>query len=175
VRTILGEDAFFDRVILACHADEALSLLADPTERERTLLSAFQYQANPTIIHTDESVMPQKRLAWSSWNYRIEPDGSGSTHYWMNELQALKANKNYIVSLNATNVAPERILKKISYTHPIFSLDAVRAQDELPMLNRAGDESGRYYCGSYFKYGFHEDALRSSATLCEQLVPGVTG
>ena len=183
IRTLDGTESVFDRVILACHADEVLSLLADPTPRERALLAPFKYQSNPTVVHTDDSVMPRKRLAWSSWNYRIERDGSGSTHYWMNELQAIRHPKNYIVSLNLPDpeaggrgaIDPQKILKHISYTHPIFSLEAIQAQEELPLLNRDGDSTGRYYCGSYFKYGFHEDALRSSVTLCEQIIPGSTG
>jgi len=169
IRTQAGSVEEFDRVILACHADQALRLLGAPSERERALLSCFEYQSNPTVVHTDASVMPKKKLAWSSWNYRVERSGGASTHYWMNLLQSLGASKNYFVSLNDPGtIDPHQIKMKLDYTHPIFSLKAIRAQSELEPLNREGLETGRFYCGSYFKYGFHEDALASSVHLCRQ-------
>lgn len=171
VRTLSGAEQEFDQVILASHADESLAMLADPSPMEKRLLACFKYQPNPTIIHSDPSVMPRKRLAWSSWNYRIDCQGHASTHYWMNCLQSLPDHPGYFVSLNDPGrVRPELIHRRIDYTHPIFDLDAVAAQRELPLLNREGSQTGRYFCGSYFRYGFHEDALGSSVALARQIL-----
>ncbi len=175
IRTLSGAQHEADAVVLACHADEALGLIASPTELERRLLSPFRYQSNPTLVHTDTSVMPRARRAWSSWNYRVEQDGRASTHYWMNRLQAIPGEtegaNEYFVSLNdPERVNPDKILLRLDYSHPLFSLEATRAQAELPTLNREGARTGTYFCGSYFRYGFHEDALLSSVELCRQLL-----
>jgi predicted NAD/FAD-binding protein len=152
----------FDRVVLACHADQALGMLANPTAREGSLLGAFRYQCNPVTLHTDETVMPRTRRAWASWNYCTSRDRNGcSTHYWMNSLQGVSDRRNYFVSLNAEDsIAPGAVLRRLRANHPLFDLRAVRAQAELPSLLRAGDRT--LFCGSYFRYGFHEDALASA-------------
>lgn len=171
LRTASGEESDFDQVILASHADESLAMLEDATPLERRLLGSFKYQSNPTIIHSDASVMPRKRLAWSSWNYRIDRQGRASTHYWMNRLQSLPDQPGYFVTLNDPGrVRSELVHRRIDYSHPIFDLPAVGAQRELPQLNRQGHETGRFYCGSYFRYGFHEDALGSSVGLARVLL-----
>jgi predicted NAD/FAD-binding protein len=166
-----GKAKLFDKVILACHGDEALQLLKNPAKEEERLLSNFQYQPNRAIIHTDETVMPKNRRVWSSWNYRIaKKDGVEipSTIYWMNSLQGCSDKKNYFVSINSNgNIDPKKIIREMDYTHPLFDVPAIEAQKELPKLNEAGPV---YFCGSYFRYGFHEDALLSAVQLCELIL-----
>ncbi|KAB2924188.1 MAG: NAD(P)-binding protein [Bacteroidetes bacterium] len=166
-----GASERFDAVIFASHADETLAMLESPTEGERRLLAPFRYQENIALLHTDESVMPKNRRAWSSWNYRIDGDARGSmvpsTVYWMNSLQQVSERKNYFVNINGEElVHPAKRITRIVYTHPVFSVEAMKAQKELPSLNEQGP---LYYCGSYFRYGFHEDALTSAVELAERL------
>ncbi len=166
----------FAKVILACHGDQALRLLAAPTFDEDRLLREVRYQPNVATVHTDASVMPRTRLAWSSWNYEIARDAAGrvstATHYWMNSLQGVSDRENYFVSINRPEaIAPERVLRRIDYEHPLFSLGAVRAQAEIPALNAAaqgGTET--YFAGAWQRYGFHEDGLLSAVRLSEILL-----
>ena len=168
VKTSDGVAQVYDKVIFACHADEALNLIADPTPLEQALLSKFTYQENRVTLHTDAAVMPRAARTWSSWNYRIEENGAPSTIYWMNSLQRVSQKKNYFVSVNdAGAVRDELILKDFISTHPLFDTAAIRAQNELPLLNNNGTT---YFCGSYFRYGFHEDAYTSSIDLCRNLL-----
>jgi predicted NAD/FAD-binding protein len=176
VTTADGTELVFDKVILASHADQSLRMLADPTPEETRLLRGFQYQHNTTTLHTDASFMPKTRRCWASWNYQIAKDAEGriqpSTHYWMNSLQGVSRNENYFVSLNAHDrIAPEKVLRRIDYEHPVFSLGAIRAQSELPSLNTISRDQSIYYCGSYFKYGFHEDAFTSGLD-CARAITG---
>lgn len=180
VTTADGMAQPFDRVILACHADEALSLLADPTADETRILREFRFQANTATVHTDATVMPRCRRAWASWNYEInsrEGDrGSGAgetaTHYWMNSLQNLARGRNYFVSINRPDaIAPDQVLRRIAYTHPLFSLGAVRAQAELPALHAAArGHTETYFAGAWQRYGFHEDGLLSAHRLAALLL-----
>lgn len=171
-----GATETFDRVVLACHADQSLRLLEDPRPEESRLLGEFKYQRNTATVHTDTSVMPRTRLAWASWNYEISPEQPGrastATHYWMNSLQNVSRHRDYFVSINRPwAINPARVLRTIEYTHPLFSLGAVRAQADLPRLNEAAAGSTEtYFCGSYFRYGFHEDGLLSAAQLSEKLL-----
>jgi predicted NAD/FAD-binding protein len=171
VRASDGSLEAFDRVIIATHGDQALALVTAPTPAEQRLLSNFKYQYNKAVLHTDEAIMPKAKLAWSSWNYRIkEEDGElkPSTIYWMNRLQDVSKRKNYFVSINPHHDLDERkILKEIDYDHPLFDVPAIKAQDELDTLNANGPV---YFCGSYFKYGFHEDAFASAVKLCSHLL-----
>ncbi len=168
--------AVFDKVILACHGDQALRLLAAPTWDEHRLLREFRTQPNVATVHTDPAVMPRTRLAWSSWNYEIARDPAGrlstATHYWMNSLQGVSDRENYFVSINRPEaIAPARVLRRIDYAHPLFSLGAVRAQAEIPALNaaaRGGTET--YFVGAWQRYGFHEDGLLSAANLSRLLL-----
>jgi predicted NAD/FAD-binding protein len=175
VRTKDGASHSFDRVILAAHADESLALLSRPTPLQQKLLSAFRYQANETLLHTDSTVMPRRKLAWASWNYRMEPSGEGerpSTHYWMNRLQGVSERENYFVSLNyADRIDPARVLWRTNYTHPIFDRAALAAQHRLPSINDELRDQRVFFAGSYFRYGFHEDAL-ASGVQCAQAVSG---
>jgi predicted NAD/FAD-binding protein len=161
---------------VACHGDQALQLLAAPTFDEDRLLRNFHYQPNVATVHTDASVMPRTRLAWSSWNYEIARDAAGgistATHYWMNSLQGVSDRENYFVSINRPEaVAPDRVLRRINYEHPLFSLAAVRAQAELPALNAdARGNTETYFAGAWQRYGFHEDGLLSAVRLSELLL-----
>lgn len=171
-----GTTASFDKVLLACHGDQALALLADPTEAETCLLKEFSYQPNTATLHTDASFMPRTKRCWASWNYRIDETSDNrilpTTHYWMNSLQHVSPHVNYFVSLNcADRVAPDHVLKQIKYEHPLFSLGAIRAQAELPSLNSISSDQTTYYAGAWFKYGFHEDGL-ASALSCARAITG---
>jgi len=171
-----GATAHFDRVILACHGDQARRLLADPTPAERRLLAEFRYQPNPATVHTDARVMPRARLAWSSWNYEINPGPDGrvatATHYWMNSLQGVSDRENYFVSIGRPEaIDPARVLRRLAYEHPLFSLGAVRAQAEIPALNAAAlGSTETYYAGAWQRYGFHEDGLLSAVRVAELLL-----
>ena len=176
VMTSTGTAQHFDHVILACHGDQALRLIDSPTADEGRLLGEFKYQANVATLHTDTRVMPRTPLAWSSWNYEINrgPDGriSTATHYWMNSLQGVSNRENYFVSINRPEaVDPEKVLRRIHYEHPLFSLGAVRAQDELPGLNLAAQRTTQtFFAGAWQRYGFHEDGLLSAYNLSTQLL-----
>lgn len=162
----------FDKVIFACHADEALALLEKPSSKEQEILSCFNYQENSTYLHNDESLMPKRRKAWCSWNYLARSDKNSSdiqvtATYWMNNLQKLKAEKDYFVTLNPfTTIDQDKVIKKMTYHHPIFDRDAIEAQTQLECLQ---GQQNSYFCGSYSGYGFHEDALSSSVNVCEKL------
>lgn len=167
-----GGDEVFDRVILACHGDQARALLGDATDLEGELLDCFKYQANRATLHTDEQFMPKTRRCWASWNYLVQPgeaeggEARTSTHYWMNNLQGVSEKVNYFVSINAPETLDRaKVIREIDYDHPLFDLGAIDAQKRLPELNAAGQATGRQYCGSYFRYGFHEDAFGSAVKL----------
>lgn len=178
----------FDHVVFACHPPAAVAILgADATPDERRILSAFGYQPNLATLHTDRSVMPRTRLAWSSWNYRLDPAaahaaaGAGrgpfaaivpATHYWMNRLQGVSERTDYFVSINgAERIARDSVLRAIDYEHPLFDLAAIRAQAEVPALNAAARHSTRtYLAGAWQRYGFHEDGLQSAVELSRLLL-----
>ena len=161
-----GRREAYDRVIMAAHADQSLAMLDSPDPLEAELMGKFRYQRNRATLHTDQSFMPGRRLAWSSWNYRIRVDQRGMvcpmTVYWMNELQGVSDTTDYFVSINGEDeIAPERILRSIDYEHPLFDVPAMRAQSRLSELNRRGGDSRVFFCGAWFRYGFHEDGLVS--------------
>jgi uncharacterized protein len=171
VTTASGASQQFDKVIFASHADQTLRLLENPGADEKRLLSPFKYQTNMATVHTDETVMPKTKRTWSSWNYRIEERNGKlfpTTIYWMNSLQGVSKKKNYFVSIGAPEgtIDKSKIIKEIEYEHPLFDVAAIKAQEELYKLNQDGP---LYYCGSYFKYGFHEDAYASAVDLCKGL------
>ena len=176
VSTADGGSHRFDKVVLACHGDEALQLLADPTPDEAKVLREFHYQPNTATLHTDTSVMPRTPLAWSAWNYSIARDAAGrispATHYWMNRLQGVSNRENYFVSINgADRLAPEKILRTIPCTHPLFSLGAVQAQGLLPGLNEsARGRTETYFAGAWQRHGFHEDGLLSAVNVSRLLL-----
>ena len=164
-----GEEELFDKVVLAAHADEALALLEQPTPDEQRLLGAWRYQENRTLLHTDASFLPANRKAWASWNYydRVDnrPDSPVPVTYHMNRLQGLKTIDDYFVTLNPDR-EPARgtLIRDILYHHPIFSEAAVATQSELSTLQ---GRQHTWFCGSYFGYGFHEDAVRSAVQMAE--------
>jgi predicted NAD/FAD-binding protein len=165
----------YDHVILATHGDQALRLLEQPSSQEHRLLSAFRYQANATDLHTDASVMPRTRRCWASWNYRSEGNSDESVdttiHYWMNRLQGVSPKVNYFVSLNhRERISDDRAQHRLNYEHPLFDLDAIAAQKELPQLNALGQQTRTWFAGSYFRYGFHEDALLSAVNLSQEML-----
>jgi len=167
-----GEEKTFDQVVLATHADTTLRLLQNPTEKQARLLRCFPYAKNTITLHNDPSVMPIRRSAWASWNYRIDAleDGrhQASTHYWMNSLQKLETPSPWFVSVNEPNrVNREKVYREFTFDHPMFSREAARAQLELPTLN---DNGRLYFCGSYFRYGFHEDGILSGYGAAEKLL-----
>ena len=176
VTTADGIAQRFDKVIMAAHGHESLALLADATADESRLLREFQYQPNIATLHTDASVMPRTKLAWSAWNYSLARDAAGrispATIYWMNRLQGVSDRENYFVSINGSDrIAPKRVLKTIAYEHPLFTLGAVRAQAEIPRLNEtATGATETYYCGAWTRYGFHEDGILSAVNLSRQLL-----
>lgn len=158
-----GWETHFDRAVVATHADEALRLLADPTDDERRLLGAWRYSTNDTVLHTDRSWMPSNHRAWASWNVvRAKRAGAAAPvtlTYHMNRLQQLKTRDDYLVTLNPFRpIDKPKIVARMTYTHPVFTRDSLDTQDALPGLNGLRHT---YYCGSYFGYGFHEDAVRS--------------
>ncbi len=176
VRIEDGTELEFDRVIIATHADEALAMLAAPDADQRRLLSAFPYQENTATLHTDTSVMPRARRAWASWNYRVESQPGGgtraTTHYWMNSLQGVSKKRNYFVSINgAESILEAAVLYRTVYHHPVYTLEAMRAQRELPSLNNRSPRQRVFFCGSYFRHGFHEDAYSSAVDLARVLRP----
>jgi predicted NAD/FAD-binding protein len=176
VTTATGTAHTFEKVILACHGDQALRLLQNPTDAEHRLLSAFHYQPNTATLHTDASVMPRTRLAWSAWNYEIARDSAGAvstaTHYWMNKLQGVSDRENYFVTINRPeSINPAKVLKRIAYDHPLFSLAATAAQAELPALNQAAlGTTETFYAGAWQRHGFHEDGLHSAHRLAAQIL-----
>jgi uncharacterized protein len=162
----------FDHLVIACHADQALALLADPSDLERTTLGAIPYQANQAVLHTDERLMPRLRKTWSSWNVHLDDehaDGACIT-YWMNRLQPLGARRNYFVTLNRTEeIRPELILHTETFAHPVFTLEGVKAQASHAELI---DHRSTSYAGAYWRNGFHEDGVVSALRVVERLVPG---
>ena len=171
IHTSDGSAETFDRVIIASHGDQALAMLESPTDEEQRLLSNFKYQYNKAVLHTDTSIMPKTKLAWSSWNYSIKMQGGRlmpTTIYWMNQLQQVSDKVDYFVSINPHDGLDEKkIIKELDYEHPLFDVPAINAQTELHKLNETGPI---YFCGSYFKYGFHEDAFASAVKLCSGLL-----
>jgi predicted NAD/FAD-binding protein len=157
-----GESArIFDRVVLACHSDEALRLLNDPRPAERAVLSAIPYQVNEAVLHTDERLLPRARLARAAWNYHRDGVSAACTvTYDLTTLQSLGGNRRYLVTLNASEkIDPRAVVQRISYSHPIFTLAGMAAQERWPEINGA---NGTYFCGAYWGYGFHEDGVRSA-------------
>lgn len=160
---VAGEETrIFDDVFIAAHADQALRLLGDPSPEEARLLGAWRYEENKTVLHTDVSVLPPKPTAWACWNFRREATDGARVFvtYAMNLLQGLAARKQYLVTLNRPTPHDEsRVLASLVYHHPVYTRESMETQDSLASLN---GHRNTYFCGSYFGFGFHEDAVRSS-------------
>jgi predicted NAD/FAD-binding protein len=164
VEGVDGHREAFDRVVLATHADQAFRLLNDPSDDESRLLSVWRYSNNHTVLHTDIRQLPPNRRIWSSWNYIREPGEpermAMTVTYDMNHLQQLDTRLQYCVTLNPVRaVDPQHVIREMAYTHPVYSFESINSQKELPNLN---GRHNTYFCGSYFGYGFHEDAVTSA-------------
>lgn len=169
-----GDEWEFDHVVLACHADTALSLLSEPDELEQFLLGSFQFQRNKAILHSDERLMPSNQRAWASWNYfsqssnasELDKTSGPSVTYWMNQLQHLQGLPLF-VSLNPDRQpAPDKIHGCYLYDHPVFDRHALEAQQQLWKLQ---GPRRTWFCGAWFGYGFHEDGLQSGLAVAEAL------
>ena len=173
VRTAIGTIEQFDHVVLACHSDQALELLADPTPQEREVLGAIPYQENLAVLHTDTSILPERRKLWSGWNYLISRQWSGRAvlSYDMNILQSIVAPMEFCVTLNGEHAIDEgRTIGRYVYHHPQYTLAASAAQQ------RHSEISGRnrtHYCGAYWSYGFHEDGVKSALAACRYFGKGL--
>ena len=163
----LGEYRDYDHVVLACHADQSLKLIDNPSNEEKEILNEFTYISNEAYLHTDVDLMPNKTNAWSSWNSISKKDLTKTcVTYWLNKLQNLDTNKNYFLTLNPiTKIKDSKIIKKINFTHPYLN------NKSFEMQNRLKDLQGKkrvWFSGSYFGYGFHEDGLKSSLEMLKQ-------
>jgi predicted NAD/FAD-binding protein len=166
-----GQSEVFTDVVIAAHADEALGLLTDPSPEESAILGAIRYTPNVAVLHDDRALMPRRKAVWASWNY-IGSDGSDAgqplcVSYWMNYLQTLKTRRELFLTLNPIReIAPERTISTFAYTHPLFDAAALAAQQQLWRLQ---GQRSTWFCGSYFGYGFHEDAVQSGLAVAEAL------
>lgn len=170
VHDLSGRTVKADQVVIATHADQALDCLEKPSKQELELLSVFEYESNLAILHTDISVLPKRRRAWCSWNY-VEHSGSDSSRvsvsYWMNMLQNIESDTQYVVTLNPESAPPEKtILRTQVYQHPVFTRKTWAAQQRLWSLQ---GQNRTWYCGSYFGSGFHEDAVQAGFAVAEHL------
>ena len=161
----------FDEVVFACHGDQVLPLLGQPTEGERDVLGCFTTTRNETCLHTDPAMLPKRTAARASWNYLLGDAGKVTVTYHMNRLQSLQTNEDYCVTLNGNGaIAEAKVLRRMVYEHPLYTHAAIRAQD------RWSEISGRnrtHFCGAYWFYGFHEDGVRSGMRVAESM--GVSG
>ncbi|MFT7184735.1 MAG: putative NAD/FAD-binding protein [Pseudohongiellaceae bacterium] len=173
VHTAKGEVFEFDQVVLACHSDQALRMLDEPSKQESEILGALPYQMSEVVLHTDIRLMPKKELAWASWNYHIpqRANDCAMVTYNMNILQNFHyAEETFLVTLNrGVEIDPEKIIKKYQYAHPVFTQDGIRAQqryDEINAHNRT------HFCGAYWFNGFHEDGVNSALRVAKSF--GIT-
>lgn len=165
--SVNGSEERFDEVIVAAHADQALAMLEEPSAIECALLSAFPYQKNDVVLHTDSSRLPKNRRAWASWNYRVpeSPSESATVTYCMNRLMGLETDTTYCVSLNETAaIDPNRVIGRYAYHHPAATVAGVRARMKRSALIR---HRGVSYAGAYWGYGFHEDGVRSAVEVLQ--------
>ncbi len=162
---------FFDyeKIVLAIHADDALSLIDNPLKEENEILSNFNYKKNIAILHTDENVMPKNKKVWSSWNSKVDSKNTknNSVTYWLNLLQNLNINKNIFLTLNPFfKVDEKKIIKKIDFTHPYYNQETLMNQKKLNLIQ---NKKNILFCGSYFGYGFHEDGIKSSLEMVKYI------
>jgi predicted NAD/FAD-binding protein len=166
-----GTSRMFGQVILACHADDALALLDDPSDVERNVLGSFRFTDNHAVLHTDKSFMPRRRHLWSSWNYLRGAEGENalSLTYWMNRLQPLATKTDVFVTLNAhRQFAPGSVQYEVSYRHPLFDARAIAAQRDLWQVQGT---QRTWFAGAWMGYGFHEDGIQSGLEIAERLAP----
>ncbi len=173
-----GQTERFDKLVLACHSDQALALLAQPTAPERATLGAIRYQPNRAVLHTDASVLPKRQRAWAAWNYERRASRPGHPvesrvclHYLLNQLQPLPFTQPVMVSLNPLgDIDPATVIGSYDYEHPVFDLAAIAAQAQ---VNALQGQQHTYFCGAWTGYGFHEDGLKSGLDVAQQLLGAV--
>ena len=159
----------FDQIVLACHSDQTLRLLADASEREQSILGAMTYQANDTVLHTDASVLPRRHKAWAAWNVWLprDPDAACTVSYCMNLLQGIESPEPFVVTLNRSEaIDPAKVLARMRYHHPVYSQASVKAQTrkaEIQGVRRT------WFAGAYWGWGFHEDGMRSAVAVVNAL------
>ena len=159
----------YDKVVLATHANDAIKLIENPTDKEKEILSKFKYKKNIAIIHTDDRVMPKNLKAWSAWNSLINNENFNKTSitYWLNLLQNLKIKKNIFLTLNPIlEIEENKVLKRVVFTHPYYDTEALENQHR---LNEIQNKNNLLFCGAYFGYGFHEDGIKSSIEMINYL------
>ncbi len=159
----------YDKVVLATHADEALSLIENPTLNEKEILKNFNYKKNLAVIHCDENTMPKNKKNWSSWNSITDHNNleNNSVTYWLNLLQNLKIDKNIFLTLNPIfDIAQDKIFKKVYFTHPYYDKNTLKNQNQLHLIQ---NKENILFCGSYFGNGFHEDGIKSSLEMIKFL------
>jgi uncharacterized protein len=169
VETSQGNALRFDKIVVATHPDQALRLLADPSDDERRILGAFSYSRNETVLHTDERFLPRRRAARASWNYQLAdcraPSERPAMTYYLNRLQRLDEAEHYCVTLNrGAEIREDRVIARMLYEHPLYTFESLRAQKELPSLN---GQRHTAFCGAYHGFGFHEDGLASGLRAAE--------
>jgi len=168
IHTDAMEPARFDYAIVAVHADQAMGMVRDLTDAETDVLRAFPYQANRVVLHMDDHLMPKRKKVWASWNYHIttHDDEPVAVSYNMNILQSIPSEDPFIVTLNRTHdIANEKILKTLNYDHPVFIESSIPAQARHDAVNGT---RRTFYCGAYWRNGFHEDGVVSALTVCRR-------
>jgi predicted NAD/FAD-binding protein len=166
--THAGEQHVFDQVVFACHSDQSLAMLDQPTSEEQRILSAIPYQMNDVVLHTDIRLMPKRSLAWASWNYHIpqRANDCAMVTYNMNMLQNFDdAPETFLVTLNRSNeIDPQKVIERYRYSHPVFTVDGIKAQQQHHLINGFNRS---HYCGAYWFNGFHEDGVNSALRIAE--------
>ncbi len=171
VDSAAGSEAF-DQVVLACHSDQALALLADASDNEQAILGAIGYQPNEVVLHTDASVLPRRRKAWAAWNAFVPGDGDApcTVSYCMNLLQGLDAPEPLVVTLNRSEaIDPARVLRRLAYQHPVYTPQSVAAQQRRAVIQ---GQNRTWFAGAYWGWGFHEDGMRSAVDVAAGLGVG---
>lgn len=164
-----SEQSHFDKVIFACHSDQALALLGDPCEQETKVLGAIPYTENSVVLHTDISLLPDRKAAWASWNYLLNDntDKAAVVTYQMNILQGIESETQFCVTLNhLEGINQSKILREFTYHHPVFNQSSIAAQQ---LKHTVDGQNNTYFCGAYWYNGFHEDGVRSAVDVAKQL------
>ena len=157
----------FDSIIFACHSNQSLAMLDSPSKQEKEVLGAIKYQKNDALLHFDDSILPKRKNAWSSWNYLLDedPNRAVALTYNMNILQSLKSDRTFCVSLNSGDLIDQsKVIKHLNYEHPLFTLSSINAQGR---KHEVSGKNNTYYCGAYWRNGFHEDGVISALDVCK--------
>ena len=157
----------FDSIIFACHSNQSLAMLDSPSKQEEEVLGAIKYQKNDALLHFDDSILPKRKNAWSSWNYLLDedPNRAVALTYNMNILQSLKSDRTFCVSLNSGDLIDRsKVIKHLNYEHPLFTLSSINAQGR---KHEVSGKNNTYYCGAYWRNGFHEDGVTSALDVCK--------